>query len=382
MRHLVILGSTGSIGKNTLNVARHLGPERIRIKALAAKNNIELLYAQIQEFQPEVVAVYDTDKALELQRQCPHIKVLKGIEGICAIASLSNNLFVVSAMNSAMGLLPTVEAIKAGNTIGLANKEVLISAGAYICKLAAKHGVELLPMDSEHSAIFQCLQGINKDHVKKVILTASGGPFLKMEKEQLKNVTVTQALKHPNWLMGAKITIDCSTLMNKGFELIEAHWLYGFPVEQLDVVIHPQSIIHSFVETIDSSMLAQLAVPDMRLPIQYALTYPERFPSLIKPLDFRELTKLEFFPPDMDKFRCLALAYDSLRAGGSASCFLNGANEVLVQRFVKGEIPWIGIAQGLDQLLSAHQIVPLTQINDVLAVDAEAQRLAEELKFT
>lgn len=379
MREIVILGSTGSIGLNTLSVVRHLGPEQIKVKGLAAKSNIDLLHEQIKEFNPEAVAVFDPEAAKKLRQKNSRIEILTGMEGLCSLAAMTGNPLVISSMTGTLGLLPTINAIQASNPVALANKEALVSGGALVTKLAKQHNVTLFPLDSEHSAIFQCLQGIGKNHIKKLILTASGGPFLRMAQDQLYHITPEQALKHPNWAMGVKVTIDCSTLMNKGLEVIEAHWLFDIPLEQIEVVIHPQSIVHSFVETIDSSLLAQMAVPDMRLPIQYALTYPERLPSEVKSIDFRKSLCWEFLPPDISRFKCLSLAYQALKTGGSAPCFLNAANEVLVDRFYQKEIPWLKIGDGLEQLLSAHSIIQLKTVEDILGIDLEARRLAATL---
>ncbi len=382
MRSIVILGSTGSIGKNTLDVARHLGKEKIRVRALAAKSNIDALASQIEEFSPEAVAVFDETQASALQKRYPKLSVLAGMEGICSLASLDGKPLVVSAMAGTLGIRPTLAAILAGNDVALANKETLVSGGSLVMRLAQQHHVRLLPVDSEHSAIFQCLQGVPHAHIRRLILTASGGPFRQLSKEQLRQVSPSQALKHPNWMMGPKITIDSSTLMNKGLEVIEAHWLYNIPVEKIDVVIHPQSIIHSFVELVDLSILAQLSNPDMRLPIQYALTYPERVPGQIKPLDFLQSFSMEFLPPDFDKFKCLDLAYRSIRSGNSYPCFLNAANEILVDRFIRGEISWTDIPAGLEELLERHSPLPVDTVDEILDIDRDARLSAQTLKFT
>lgn len=381
MRDIVVLGSTGSIGKNTLAIARHLGHEKIKVKGLSAKSNIELLAAQIKEFSPEAVAVYDYNAAKELQSQFPKLNVLFGIEGICSLASMSGNPLVVSAMTGSLGLLPTIQAIKAGNPVAIANKEVLVAGGELVTRFAKEMNVPLLPIDSEHSALFQCLHGIPRHHVKKLILTASGGPFLHFSAEQLKNVSPEQALKHPNWNMGIKNTIDSSTLMNKGLEVIEARWLFNFPVENIEVVIHPQSVVHSFVEMNDSSLVAQMATPDMKIPIQYALTYPDRCPTPVKPIDFRQSFHWEFQPPDLSKFKCLRLAYDALKTGGSAPCFLNAVNEVLVQRFYNREISWLEIGDMTEELLINHNISFPKTIEEILEIEKEACTLARTFAF-
>lgn len=382
MREIVILGSTGSIGKSTLAIAKHLGEEKIRVRALAVNGNIDELTTQIEEFHPEIVAVFQPGKAAQLRHKFPSLEVLEGSEGINTIAALSGKPLVVSAIAGTYGLQPTFAAIEAGNDIALANKEALVSGGELLTLLAKKKQVNILPLDSEHNAIFQCIQGMHPSEIKKLIITASGGPFRTYNSEQLSAVTPEAALKHPNWMMGPKVTIDCSTLMNKGLEVIEAHWIFDIPLDRIEVVIHPQSIIHSMVETIDNSVLAQLSPPDMRLPIQYALTYPHRVQGITPSLDFSKVQKLEFFQPDTEKFRCLTLAYEALRAGKSYPCYMNAANEILVGRFLKGEIPWTGIATGIADLMANHSAVAINSVTDVLFIDEEARRHAESVKFT
>ena len=367
MKKVAILGSTGSIGKNTVNVIRAF-PDRFQISALAAHSNIDLLEQQAKEFSPKLIAVFDASKALELKKRLPQIEILGGMEGLVAVATHGD--FVVSAITGTLGLIPTLAAIEAKKDVGLANKEALVSGGALVMSLVAKNGVNLLPIDSEHSAIFQCMQ--QKESVKRIILTASGGPFRQFTSEQLASVTVEQALRHPTWSMGAKVTIDSSTLMNKGLEVIEAHWLFGVP--QIDVVVHPQSIIHSMVEYVDNSILAQMGYTDMRIPIQYALTYPERLQGPFEAFDFTKHT-LQFFAPDMEKFPCLRLAFESLKAGGTLSCYMNAANEVLVNRFLSGEISWQSIPNKLEKLMAKHEILPPT-LDNILAVDAIARQEA------
>ncbi len=374
-KKIAILGSTGSIGKNTLNIARALHPE-IQVKALAAKSNIEALEPQIREFHPEIVAVYEEEKALELKKIFPHLKIVSGMNGLLEVATHPDVNYVVSAMTGSIGILPTAEAIREGKTIGLANKEVLVSAGAYIMQLAKEKGVSILPIDSEHSAIFQCLQGNSLKDVRRLILTASGGPFLHTSLEEMRAITLEKALAHPTWNMGPKVTIDSSTLMNKGFEVIEAHFLFGIPLDKIEVVIHPQSIIHSFVEYVDGSILAQMSEPNMMMPIQYALTYPERRQSPIKPFEFAKHSSLEFFTPDRSKFRCLDLAFKALEQGGSAPCYLNAANEVLVERFCQKEIGWHEIGSKLESLLLRHSVQP-SDLDSLLKVDAAAREEAQ-----
>lgn len=376
MKHITLLGSTGSIGQNTLKVARHLGESKIKVVSLAAHSNIELLEQQAKEFHPALVAVYDKSKALELQKRLPGVEVLGGMEGIIAAASYENANFAVSAMSGTLGLCPTIEAVKSGKSIGLANKESLVSGGALVMALAKEKGVSVIPIDSEHSAIFQCLNGENSKNVRRLILTASGGPFRSYQQDELKQITVDQALCHPNWKMGSKVTIDCSTLMNKGLEVIEAHWLFSIPCEQIEVIIHPQSVIHSMVEFTDSSMMSQMSAPTMIIPIQYALTYPDRSPGCVESFDFAKHSLLQFFPPDSDKFRCLRLAFDAIRSGGSMPCFMNAANEILVQRFLEREIPWLAIGATLEHLMQTHRVEKIDSLDHLIAIDRDARERA------
>lgn len=373
MKKIALIGSTGSIGRSALDVVRHLGPEIAQIESLAAHSNIDLLELQAQEFRPKLIAVYDFNKAKELQKRLPTFKVVGGMEGVQEAAALTSSNFVLSAMTGTFGLHPTVTALKAGKTVGLANKESLVSGGALVMGLAKKHGATILPIDSEHSALFQCLVGESNSSISRLILTASGGPFLSYSIEQLEAITVEQALNHPTWNMGPKITLDCSTLMNKGLEVIEAHWLFNIDVDKIEVVIHPQSIIHSLVEFSDGSMKAQLSEPSMRIPIQYALTYPKRSPGLQKPFDFTHARQLQFFPPDWQKFRCLELAYESLRQGKSLACYMNAANEVLGQRFFQGEIGWLDLGRKLEKLMERHNLTSVASLEEISAVDTQAR---------
>lgn len=375
MKNIAILGSTGSIGRNALEVVRHL-KSHFRVVALAARENIDLLEKQAHEFHPLLIAVFQQDKALELQRRLPGIPILSGMEGLKAIAACNEAKMVISAIAGTLGLEPTIAAILAGKDVGLANKEALVSGGALVMRLVKEMGVELLPIDSEHSAIFQCLKGETGSAISRIILTSSGGPFRNWTSEQLANVTVEQALNHPTWKMGPKVTIDSSTLMNKGLEIIEAHWLFDLPVDKIDVIIHPQSIIHSLVEFCDASMLAQMGVPNMIVPIQYAMTYPARLPGLLQPFDFIKHGKLEFFQPDLMKFRCLALAYEAIKRGGSLPCYMNAANEKLVERFLAKEIGWNDIGIQLERLMEQHSIQQINTLEDILAVDAQAREEA------
>lgn len=376
MKRVAILGSTGSIGKSSLHVARHLGPEVVQVTALAAKSNIDLLEKQAREFSPQLIAVYDKDKALQLQKRLPHIPVLGGMKGLEAVAGFEGADFVISAIAGTLGLVPTVAAIRAGKQIGLANKEALVSGGSLVTSLARAKGVALIPIDSEHSALFQCLVGQDVKSVERLILTASGGPFRSYTKEKLATITAENALQHPTWLMGPKVTIDSSTLMNKGLEVIEAYWLFGIPLEKIEVVVHPQSIIHSMVEFVDNSMMAQMCEPSMIVPIQYALTYPKRLAGSLPKFDFTKHETLQFFAPDVDRFPCLRLAYEAIKAGGSLTCYMNAANEVLVQRFLDRKIGWSSIAVHLEQLMARHTVSQVESLDDVLAIDRHAREEA------
>ncbi len=338
MKKVLILGSTGSIGINTLNVLRNF-PEKFKVAALTVNTRIDLLEPQIEEFHPEVVVVKDEKLASELKNRIGNkCKVLAGNNGLIEIAAVLDYDILVGAMVGFSGLAPALEAIKRGKVIALANKETLVVAGELVTGLCKKHNAKLIPIDSEHSAIFQCLEGEKIDQVEKLILTASGGPFLEKNKEALANVTVKEALNHPKWKMGNKITIDSASMMNKGLEILEARWLFNITKDKIDVVIHPQSVIHSLVQFVDGSIKAQLGLPDMKLPIQYALTYPERLQNNFDRISLPQIGSLTFLNPDFDKFECLKLAYDVLDSGGTAPCILNAANEVAVDKFLNGSI--------------------------------------------
>lgn len=373
MKRLALLGSTGSIGTNTIEVVRHLG-DRVEIVALAAGSNVDLLIKQAQELHPKMVAIFDVSKADTLRAALPGIDIVTGMEGLEAVAAHPDADMVISAISGTTGLQPTVAAIRAGKDIGLANKEALVSGGELVMGLVAKHGVQLLPIDSEHNAIFQCLHSEKPETIRKLILTASGGPFRGWTRKLLEGITVEQALNHPTWSMGAKVTIDSSTLMNKGLEVIEAHWLFGMPPEKIDVIVHPQSIVHSLVEFVDNSLLAQVGEPSMKTPIQYAITYPDRMPGSLKPFSFSQAAILEFAPPQRDLFPCLDLAYHAIKTGKSLPCFMNAANEVLVERFLAGEIRWTDISAHLRELMEQHTPVSVTTLEDILAVDGQARR--------
>lgn len=374
MKKLVILGSSGSIGKSTLDVVDHL-PNDFEVLALAVKSNIEIVEKQALKYRPKYIAVYEKDKAIELQKRLPHVKVLGGMEGLNQVSTLPEADMVVAAIAGTLGLEPTYHAIKAKKKIAFANKEVLISGGELISDIVEPD--QLLPVDSEHSALFQCLFAGKKSEVRRLILTSSGGPFRTKTLSELTQVSPKEALNHPTWKMGPKVTIDCSTLMNKGLEVIEAFYL--FKIKNIEVVVHPQSVIHSMVEYIDGSIMAQMSQPDMKLPIQYALTYPDRKQGLLEPFDFSHFSKLEFFKPDEVKFKCLKLSFQVLKEGGSYPGFLNSVNEVLVNRFLMGEIGWLDIADKLETLLNKHNKTVIDTLESVCAVDRQARTLAQTI---
>jgi 1-deoxy-D-xylulose-5-phosphate reductoisomerase len=377
MRSVSILGSTGSIGCNTLKVIEHLGD--LRVVAMAAGSNVGTFAEQIARFKPELVSVKSESLAEELEREL-HVlgaavpKIELGENGLIAVATHPEAATVVSATVGAVGFVPTLRAIEAGKRIALANKETLGMAGDLRTAAAAKSGAEILPVDSEHNAIHQCLRGEKASEVKRLILTASGGPFREKTKADIENATREQALDHPNWKMGDKITIDSATLMNKGLEVIEAKWLFGFDADQISVVVHPQSIVHSMVEMVDGSIIAQMGVTDMRHAIQYALTYPERRPNCTPPLDITRLSRLDFEEPDLDRFPCLGLAYDALRAGDTMPAVLNAANETAVQAFLDGQIKLSEIAQINSSMMREHTNSAAADLETVLAVDALTRR--------
>ena len=356
MKKILILGSTGSIGVNTLAVVSEF-PGEFEISGLTANENIELLRNQVEEFNPKTVVVRDIEKAAELKKILGgKTEVLAGYEGLIEITRRGDYDIFVSSLVGFAGLAPTIEAIKLRKRIALANKETLVSAGEVITGLCKEYGAEMIPIDSEHSAIFQCLVGESKNEILKLILTASGGPFLNKSVEELENVSIEEALNHPNWKMGNKITIDSATMMNKGLEVIEAHWLFNLPKERIEVLIHPQSVIHSMVEFVDSSIKAQLSLPDMKVPIQYALTFPKRMKSKFVVTDFPKIHKLTFFEPDFIKFPCLNLAYDAIGTGGTAPCILNAANEIAVGLFLKGKIKFLQIPELIKSALNKIEI--------------------------
>ena len=381
MKRIAILGSTGSIGTQTLDVVRN-NRDKFEVVAISANKSIDLLLEQIIEFNPKYVAVYDEDSAIKLKEmitQDVEIKVLSKMEGLVKISTLEEVDVVLTAVVGMIGLVPTMEAIKAKKTIALANKETLVMAGELVMKEARKNNVDILPVDSEHSAIFQCLNGEKKKNVEKIILTASGGPFRGKSKEELKGVTKNEALKHPNWDMGRKISIDSSTLMNKGLEVIEAKWLFDVEAEDIDVIVHPQSIIHSMVQFEDSSVISQMGCPDMRLPILYALTYPDRIETDFERLDLGKIGTLTFEEPDMDTFPCLKLAYEALKLGGTYPAALNSANEVLVNEFLNDKIGFYDIPYYIERTLKEHKNRENATLEEILEVDRETREFLKNI---
>jgi len=378
------LGSTGSIGVSTLQVVEQF-PERFQVIALAAGRNADLLIDQIRRFRPRLAAVMDQELATivtaALGQEDLQTEVLYGPQGYEQVATHPEIELVVSAMVGAAGLLPTIAAVSSGKHLALANKETLVIAGEIIMDLAAKQGIRILPVDSEHSAIFQALQGNHRHALRRILLTASGGPFFHKSRDELASVTPQAALRHPNWSMGQKITIDSSTLMNKGLEAIEAHWLFGVPVEQIHVHIHPESIVHSMVEYIDGSVIAQMGIPDMRIPIAYALAFPERLPVQGPPLDLFRLQNLSFYPPDEEKFPCLQLAYEACKRGFTVPAVLNAANEIAVQAFLECVIGFLDIPRIIRRVIEKHNPDERLTLDAVLSADAWArQEAAHEIK--
>jgi 1-deoxy-D-xylulose-5-phosphate reductoisomerase len=375
LKKISILGSTGSIGRATLEVVSH-HPDKFRVIGLAAKGNIRLLEPQVKAFKPEVIAVFDESAAEELRRKSPHTKVLAGEQGVIEVATLEGADIVVSAIVGSAGLMPTFAAVKAGKNIALATKEVLVMAGSIIMTEASRRGIVVVPVDSEHSAIFQCIKGRSQNEIKKIILTASGGPFLRKDLSELEAVTPEAALKHPKWLMGKKITIDSATLMNKGLEVIEAHYLFGLPSERIDILLHPQSIVHSMVEFIDGSVMAQMSVPDMKGPISYALSYPQRFEDVLPSLDLAAIGELTFEKPDRNKYRCLSLTYDALRTGGTMPSVLNTANEIAVEAFLNKKILFTEIPDIVFDTMAQHKVVKGESIEEVISASDWARATA------
>lgn len=381
VKQLCILGSTGSIGTQTLDVVRAY-PERYGVYALCANRSIDLLVAQAKEFHPEVVCIADESlyEALSSQLSAIHFegKVWTGADAIAEVVTMGSVDIVVAAMVGYAGLRPTIEAIKAGKTIALANKETLVVAGEIICDLALQHHAPILPVDSEHSAIFQSLVGEDRSEIEKILLTASGGPFRTFTREQMETVTAADALKHPNWEMGAKITIDSASMMNKGFEVIEAKWLFGVPVEKIKVLVHPQSIVHSAVQFTDGAIKAQLGAPDMRLPIQYALSFPERLASDFPRADLFALKNLSFEKPDLERFPNLGLAYEAMHRGGNTPCVLNAANEVANLAFRENRCGFLQMSDIISETMAKAAFIAKPTYEDYVATDLEARKIAEQ----
>lgn len=373
MKNLAILGSTGSIGTQALDVVAS-NEDKFKVTAMSCGRNTALFREQLARFSPEIAVTAEEEDARKLAKEFPAIHFSWGMKGLIEAAAKSDSDMVLNALMGMMGLSPTYHAIKAGKDIALANKETLVAGGEVILKAVREYGVSLLPVDSEHSAIFQCIQGNAGNQLNRILLTASGGPFRGFTKEQLAGVTLEQALKHPKWVMGRKITIDSATLMNKGLEVIEAKWLFDIDAKDIQVHVHPQSIVHSMVEFKDHSVMAQLGVPDMRIPIGYAFSWPRRLENDIPGLNLFEVGSLTFEEADTNTFRCLAMAYEALEQGGSCPVVLNAANEVLVDRFLRGEISFLDIQEGVERALNAHQPVYDLSLEGILEIDGQTRR--------
>ena len=378
MKNISILGSTGSIGTQALEVIR-ANPELYKVVALTANANAELLISQAMEFKPELVVIGDEKLYHVVKNALSGIKVLYGEDALCEASALTSADIVLTAIMGAVGLRPTIAAIEAKKTIALANKETLVVAGEMITRLAAANGVKIIPVDSEHSAIYQCLVGEQLNDIEKIYITASGGPFRGKDRNFLSNVTKEQALKHPNWIMGAKITIDSASLMNKGLEVIEAKWLFNLDVDQIDVIVHPQSIIHSLVQFNDGSIKAQMGLPDMKLPIHYAMAYPQRIESKFPRFNFMDYPELTFSKPDLITFRNLGLAYDALRKGGNMPCIINAANEVVVDAFLNNQIGFLEMSDVIAQCMSDLPFIAEPALNNFLETDQHTRIFAREL---
>lgn len=381
-KNISILGSTGSIGTQTLDVVREIGG--INVKAITANNNIELLEKQIREFNPDIAAVMNEEMAEKLKERVKDCgtKILSGIDGLIEAAVYKDVDTVVTSVVGNIGIVPTFEAIKAGKNIALANKETLVSAGELIINAVKKYGVKLYPVDSEHSAIFQCLRGNEDNKIRRILLTASGGPFRGRKREELLNVRAEDALKHPNWSMGKKVTIDSASLMNKGLEVIEAKWLFGVDVEDIEVLIHPQSIVHSAVEYEDGAVIAQMGEPDMKVPIQYALTYPKRVKNSFPKIDFAQRNSLTFEKPDMDTFKCLSLAYRAIKTGGTMPTVMNGANEMAVAAFLENKIGFLDIADIIEKTMMSYNVKYDYTVEDLVEADKWARNFSNNLIIT
>src|SRR6266404_1977462 len=377
-RGLAILGSTGSIGCNTFRVLEALGPEKFRVVALAAGRNVPKLVEQISRHEPKLVSVEDdavrdrliTD-LLKCQLKVPQI--VTGQDGLVRVATHPEADCIVSATVGAVGFVPTLRALEAGKRVALANKETLVMAGELMTRAAEKSGAELLPVDSEHNALHQCLRGEKRSEVRRIILTASGGPFRTRDKASIQNATVAEAMRHPTWNMGSKITIDSATLMNKGLEVIEAHWLFGFSADEISIIVHPESVVHSMIELIDGSVIAQMGITDMRHAIQYSLTYPERHASDLPPLDLAQLTSLHFEEPDLERFPCISLAYRALKTGGTLPAAMNAANEEAVHAFIDEQIAFSDIPGVIQEVMNRHETAPATDLEAVLDADRTAR---------
>ncbi|RKM62065.1 1-deoxy-D-xylulose-5-phosphate reductoisomerase [Butyrivibrio sp. CB08] len=382
MRKIVLLGSTGSIGTQTLDVVRNNSSE-LSVVGIAANSSVEKVEEQVREFKPKYVAMFDEKAAAALQDKISDlgIKVLSGMEGLLDIVSVPEADTVLTAVVGMIGIQPTIRAIEAGKDIALANKETLVCAGHIIMPLAREKNVQILPVDSEHSAIFQSLNGEPRDKVEKILLTASGGPFRGKKKEELEAMTAADALKHPNWDMGPKVTIDSSSLVNKGLEVMEARWLFDVSLDNIEVVVHPQSIVHSAVQYVDGAVMAQLGVPDMKLPIQYALFYPDRRPMAEKRLDLFELHSLTFEKPDTDTFKGLKLAFDAARTGGSMPTVFNAANEMAVKRFLKGDIRYLQIYEMIERAMEHHKVIDNPDVTQILSAEQETYDYLETLSL-
>ena len=381
-RGIAILGSTGSIGCNTFRVLEALGPEKFRVVALAAGRNVPKLVEQIARHQPDLVSVESEGIAEQLktelrERQLSVPQIATGENGLVRVATHPEADFLVSATVGAVGFVPTLRALEAGKRVALANKETLVMAGELMTRAAEKSGAELLPVDSEHNALHQCLRGEIASEVRRIILTASGGPFRTRDKAAIESATVAEALKHPTWSMGAKITIDSATLMNKGLEVIEAHWLFGFGADEISIVVHPESIVHSMIEMVDGSVIAQLGITDMRHAIQYALTYPERHDSELPPLDLARLSSLHFEKPDLERFPCISLAYRALRTGGTLPAAMNAANEEAVQAFINERVSFADIPQIIKSVMDGHRTSDVRDLDAVVAADQSARASAQ-----
>jgi 1-deoxy-D-xylulose-5-phosphate reductoisomerase len=379
-----ILGSTGSIGCNSLRVLQSLGPARFRVVALGAGRNVERLAVQVSRFNPELVSVESEEAAEQLRaelykRSAPNPAISIGEAGLVEVATHPDADCVVSGTVGAVGFVPTLRALEAGKRVALANKETLVMAGELMTRAIEKSGAELLPVDSEHNALHQCLRGEKRSEVRRLVLTASGGPFRTRDQAAMASASVAEALQHPTWNMGAKITIDSATLMNKGLEVIEAHWLFGFDADEISIVIHPESIVHSMIELIDGSMIAQMGVTDMRHAIQYALTYPERYPSQLPPLDLAKLSSLNFESPDLERFPCISLAYRALRTGGTMPAAMNAANEEAVHAFIDERIALTDIPRVIESVMNQHEQRPADTLETVLMVDRESRTAAQSV---